>query len=82
MRGRPTALSEDSGALKPRLDAVPDQDAPELADGGHDVENHLARRRGGVDGLLGPSRRHPAAAEMVERFAELLDGVRGPVEAL
>jgi hypothetical protein len=39
-RARPAyRLTEDSGSLQPRPDAVPDQGSLELADGGHDVED-------------------------------------------
>ncbi len=75
-------LSEDSGAVEPRPDPVPDQSPFELTDGGHDMEDEFPCWRGGIDVLLDRDEGHPAAAELLEGFNELLDGTGGLVEAL
>jgi hypothetical protein len=66
-------LTEDSGSLKPRPDAVPDQRPLELADGGHNVEDQLAGRSRGVDIFLDRDEGDPAAAQVVEGLDQLLD---------
>lgn len=82
-RARPAhGLTEDPGSLKPRPDAVPDQGSLELADGGHDVEDQLAGRRGGVDIFLDRDEGGPAAAQVFEGRDELLDGTSRSVKPL
>jgi hypothetical protein len=80
---RPTErLAEGSRPLEPGPNTVADQGPLELADRGHYMEDRLPGGRGGVDIFLDRNEGDPAATQVVEGLHELLDGTRGPVEAL
>src|SRR5260370_39765528 len=65
-------LSEGPGALQSGPDAVADQGALELPNGGHDVEDQLTRWGRGIHVLFDCDEGHIAAAKVLERLDELL----------
>ena len=80
MRGRPALASPRPGGRHAFAHALADDVALHLGEGGLDLQEGAARRRGGVHGRVQRAESDPALAERVDEGDELAGEAAEPVE--